>query len=74
MLKSKDNIGMLVANGLNDIVGGRGKIAHTVRTLNAIETDGSLREASYNCPGQTSPLSAAQQSDESNACPVAAIG
>ena len=63
-----------IANGLNHIVAGRGEMAQTVRALNAIKGGSSLREASYNCPGETPPLLAAKEAEQSTVCPVAAFG
>ena len=63
-----------IANGLNHIVAGRGEMAQTVRTLSAIKAGSSLRETSYNCPGETPPLMAAQKAEKSSACPVSAFG
>ena len=63
-----------IANGLNHIVAGRGEMAHAVRTLTAIKSDSSLCETSYNCPGETPPLMAAQEAEQSTACPVAVFG
>ena len=63
-----------IANGLNHIVAGRGEMAQTVRALNAIKGGSSLRETSYNCPGETPPLLATQEAQQSTACPVAAFG
>ena len=63
-----------LASGLSHIVAGRGEMAHTVKTLTAIKSGSSLKETSYNCPGQPTPLLAAQEAEKSTACPVAAFG
>ena len=63
-----------LANGLNHIVAGRGEMAHTVRALTAIKAGSSLKETGYNCPGETPPLMAAQETQKSSACSVAAFG
>ena len=63
-----------LANGLNHFVAGRGEMAHTVKTLTAIQSGSSLKETSYNCPGNPTPLLAAQEAEKSTICPVAAFG
>jgi hypothetical protein len=63
-----------LASGLNHIVAGRGEMAQAVRTLTVIKTGSNLQETSYNCPSDSPPLLAAQQSEQSTACPVAAFG
>ena len=63
-----------IATGLNHIVAGRGEIAHTVRTLTAIKSGSSLQETSYNCPGETPPLLAAQEAETAAACPLPVFG
>jgi hypothetical protein len=63
-----------IANGLNHIVAGRGEMAHTVKTLTAIKSGSSLKEMSYNCPGNAQPLLAAQEAEQSTIRPVLAYG
>lgn len=63
-----------LTNGINHFVAGRGEMAITVKTLTAIKAASSLKETSYNCPGQTQPLLAAQEAERGIACPVAAYG
>lgn len=63
-----------LASGLNHFVAGRGEMAQTVRTLSAIKTGSNLHDTSYNCPTNSPPMLAAQESEQSTACPVAAFG
>lgn len=63
-----------LANGLNHFVAGRGEMAQTVKTLTAIQSGSSLKETSYNCPGQAPPLLAAQEAEKGIACSVTAYG
>ena len=63
-----------IATGLDHIVAGRGEMAHTVRALTAIKAGSSLKETSYNCPGEMPPLLVTQASETSSACPVAEFG
>lgn len=63
-----------IASGLNHIVAGRGEMAHAVKTLTAIKSDSSLKETSYNCPGNTQPLLATQEAERSTVAPVVAYG
>ncbi len=63
-----------LANGLNHIVAGRGEMAQTVRTLTAIKAGSSLKETSYNCPGEMPPLLVEQEAAKSAACAVPSFG
>jgi hypothetical protein len=61
-----------LASGINHIVAGRGEMASTVRTLNAIKSGSNLAETGYNCPGQI-PL-AKQTVAPQTPCPTHSFG
>ncbi len=51
-----------MARGIDHIVSGRGEMAQTVRTLNAIKGNSSLKETGFGCPGEV-PLAMIQPLD-----------
>lgn len=63
-----------LATGLNHFVAGRGEMAQTVRTLTAIKSSSSLRETSYNCPGEAPSLRVGNDRSETERFPAAHFG
>jgi hypothetical protein len=63
-----------MTSGLSHIVAGRAEMAQTVRTLTAIKSGSSLREISYNCPGEVPPGFMTLETVEPKPCADAVFG
>jgi hypothetical protein len=63
-----------LTKGINHFVAGRGEMAMTIKTLTAIKADSSVRETSYNCPGQLPVAIATEQSVEPRHCSEVVFG
>jgi hypothetical protein len=63
-----------MSNGISHFVAGRGEMAQTVRALVAIKSNSSLRETSYNCPGEPTPNGFVPHRETAPACSAANFG